>query len=156
MIIIRKSKIEDLQTIQNFNNKLCTKENNDFDSTVNPMFSTTNSGKKYFVDSIERSDKLTLIVEDNDKPIGYATGSIETVCDFRNIPNMCEIDNMWVNEKYRNQNIGAQLINKIEIWAKEKNVKRMRVIASYKNKKGIKFYKKEGFSEYDLILEKDL
>jgi len=155
MIIIREATIEDLKVIQDFNNKLSAKENAEFDSTVNPEFATTEGGERYFKKSIESNDRIVLIAEDNN-PIGYLVGVIERVGDFRNILNMCEVDNMWVDENYRSQGVGRQLMDRVEIWAKEKGIKRMRVIASYKNEKGIKFYKREGFSEYDLILEKDL
>ncbi len=69
---------------------------------------------------------------------------------------MCEIDNMWVDEEYRSRGIGKELMSDVEIWAKEKGTRKMRVITSCKNEKRIKFYKREGFSEYDLILEKDI
>jgi ribosomal protein S18 acetylase RimI-like enzyme len=63
---------------------------------------------------------------------------------------------MWVEERYRSQGIGKRLMDELEVWAREKGTKRMRVIASHKNERTIKFYKREGFGAYDLILEKDL
>ena len=156
MISIREAKIEDLEVIQNFNNKLCAKENREFDPTINPEVATTESGKEYFKESIESDTKITLVAEDNDEIIGYIVGGIEEVSDYRNITNICEAENMWVDEKYRSQGIGKQFMNKLELWAREKGINRMRAIASYKNEKAIKFYKREGYSEYDLILEKDL
>ena len=156
MISIREAKIEDLEAIQNFNNKLCAKENREFDPTINPEFATTESGKEYFKESIESDTKIALVAEDNDEIIGYIVGGIEEVSDYRNITNICEVENMWVDEKYRSQGIGKQFMDKLEIWAREKGINRMRAITSYKNEKAIKFYKREGYSEYDLILEKDL
>ncbi len=156
MTSIRKATIVDLQTIQELNNKLCTKENAEFDPTVNPKFATSDGGLSYFKKALESDEKLVLIAEDNNTAIGYIVGGIEQVGDFRNIPNMCEADNMWIDEKYRSQGIGKQFMSELETWAKSKGIKRMRVVASYKNEKGIRFYKRGGFSEYDLILEKDL
>jgi len=156
MISIRKATIEDLRIIQELNNKLCKRENIDFDSTVNPEFANSDGGLSYFKNALASDENLALIAEDANTPIGYIVGGIEKVGDFRNIPNLCEVDNMWVDEKYRSQGIGKQFMNELEIWAKNKGVRRMRVVASYKNEKGINFYKREGFDEYDLILEKDL
>jgi ribosomal protein S18 acetylase RimI-like enzyme len=156
MISIRKATIEDLHTIQYLNNKLCRKENAEFDSTVNPDFATSDGGTSYFKKALESDEKLVLVAEDDTTPVGYIVGGIEHVGDFRNISNMCEVDNMWVDEEYRNQGIGKQFMDKLQIWAKNKGVKRMRVVASFKNERAIKFYKREGFGEYDLILEKDL
>ena len=156
MITIRKAKTEDLKVIQDLNNKLCAKENKEFDPTVNPHFATTESGERYFRKCLESDDRLVLVAEEDKQPVGYLAGGIEEVGNFRNILNMCEVDNMWVDEKYRSQGVGKQMMNAIEKWAKEKGIKRMRVIASSQNEKGIQFYKREGFNEYDLILEKDL
>jgi len=156
MITIRKAEISDLKVIQEFNNKLCAKEHADFDVTVNPEFARTESGERYFKSSIQNEDRLVLIAEDNNRPIGYIAGGIEKVSEFRTISDMCEIDNMWIDEEYRSQGIGKQLMNKFQNWTREKGIKRIRIIASYENRKGIEFYKREGFNEYDLILEKDL
>ena len=142
MITIKKAIIKDFKIIQDFNNKLCVKENREFDSTVNPNFATSEGGQRYFKNSIESNDKLVLIAKDNDIPIGYLVGGIEPVGDFRTIPNMCEVDNMWVDEIYRSQGVGKKLMDKLQIWAKDKGIKRIRVIASYQNKKGINFYKR--------------
>lgn len=155
-IQIREATAEDLETIQKLNRKLCVKENTEFDSTVNPEFATTACGERYFKKSLENEDGLVLIAEDNNNPIGYLVGRIEEVGGFRNISNMCEVDNMWIDEEYRSQGIGKQLMNEVKKWSIKKGIKKMRVIASYKNKKGIKFYEREGFGAYDLILEKDI
>ena len=156
MITVRKATIEDLQVIQDFNNKLCAKENLDFDSTINPHFATSEGGLRYFTSNIEDNEKLVLLAKDESTPIGYLVGGIETVGDYRTIPNICEVDNMWVDEAYRSQGVGKKLMDTITTWAKERGIKRMRVIASHQNEKGINFYKREGFAEYDLILEKDI
>jgi GNAT superfamily N-acetyltransferase len=156
MTRIRKATVEDLQTVQGLNRKLGTKEHADFDPTVNPEFATTERGKRYFTNSIENNDRLVLIAEYDDMPIGYIAGGIEKVSEYRTIRSMAEVDNMWVDEECRGRGIGRQLLSEFEVWARGKGTNRMRVIASYKNEKAIKFYTREGFDEYDLILEKDL
>lgn len=156
MISIRKASVQDLEIIQKMNNNLCKKEHADFDSTVNPVFATTQGGLSYFKEILESENSIAFLAEDEGSPIGYIAASIQQVGSFRTIPNMCEVDNMWVDEEYRSKGMGKQLMNKVESWAFDKGVKRMRVIASFDNRKGIDFYKREGFGEYDLILEKDL
>lgn len=156
MISIREAKIEDLVDIQNFNNKLGAKEIIEFDPTIKPEFATTEDGEKYYKEHIESDAKIALVAEDGDKIVAYLVGGIEEASDYRNIGRIFETEDMWVEDEYRSQRIGKQLMDKAEAWAKEKGINKMRVIASYKNEKAIKFYKREGYSEYDLILEKDL
>lgn len=156
MITIRKATIDDLETVQSFNTKLGTQEHNDFDLTVNPAFASTTSGERYLRNNIVNDERLTLVALDDNIPIGYITGGIERVGEYRTIPSMVEIDNVWIEEMYRNRGVGKELITQFETWARERGVDRMRVIASHKNQRAIQFYTREGFQEYDLILEKDL
>lgn len=155
-IDIRKATIADLQTIQRLNQKLCTKENADFDCTVNPNFPNTQGGENYFRKSIQDDNYIALIAENENEVLGYLVGSIEKVGDFRNIPSFGEVGDMLVEEKYRGQGVGGKLIGEFKKWCLEKGISRIRVIASFDNKKAIEFYKREGFKEYDLILEGDL
>lgn len=153
---IRTATKDDLGIITNFNKQLCIKENKEFDSTINPSFATTELGIKYFTKNITSDDGLVLIAMEKDIPIGYLVAEINEVNDYRNINKISELDNMWVDEKYRSKGVGKELINTYENWSKEKGILRTRVIASSKNNKAIDFYKREGFEEYDLILEKEL
>ena len=47
-IKIRKASLKDLKIIQELNHKLCKKENEEFDSTINPNFSVSKEGEKHF------------------------------------------------------------------------------------------------------------
>lgn len=153
---IKIATIEDIATITNFNKKLCVKENKEFDSTINSDFSTTELGIKYFTKNIKSEDGLVLIALENETPIGYLVAEINEVNDYRNIEKISELDNMWVDDEYRSTGVGKELIKLYENWSRDKGVLRTRVIASSKNNRAIDFYKREGFQEYDLILEKDL
>lgn len=100
--------------------------------------------------------ECTLIVDADDKTVGYLTGGIQKAEDYRNIKFTCELTSMWVDEDYRSRGVGKKLIEEFEKWCKEKSILRLRVVASAQNKQGINFYKREGFEEYNLTLEKNL
>ena len=153
---IREALIEDLELIQSFNTKLLSKEHHDFDPTVNQEFAQSDAGKKYLTTNITSESGLVLIAEYDNHPVGFLVCSIEQVSSYRTISQMCEIDNMWVDKAYRNQNIGKELFQTARKWSKQHGIKRMRVIASAQNTQAINFYKREGFEEYDLILEQDV
>lgn len=153
---IHPATIQDLHTLISFNKKLSKKEHQDFDTTINPEFADTERGQKYFRNCIESDTTIALIAKENEVPIGYLVGGIEAVSEYRTIGRMCEIDNMWVDEAHRDKGIGKLLMEEAKQWAKDKGITRMRVIASFDNTKAIDFYKREGFEEYDLILEQDI
>ncbi len=52
-ITYRKATIQDVEKIQLLNKELCVKENKEFDPTINPEYSLSESGKKYFKWRIE-------------------------------------------------------------------------------------------------------
>ena len=49
-----------------------------------------------------------------------------------------------------------QLIKEYIKWAKDKKIKRIRVIASAMNSNAIAIYKKTDFSDYNLVLEREI
>jgi len=63
---------------------------------------------------------------------------------------------MHVLEEYRGKGIGTKLVNDFFKWCHEKGVTVVKVSASAPNSQGIKFYRKLGFNDYSLILERSM
>ena len=63
---------------------------------------------------------------------------------------------MFVLDGSRGKNVGGKLVDEFIKWVKLKEVSKITVTASAKNVKVIGFYKKLGFEEYDLKLEKEV
>ena len=68
----------------------------------------------------------------------------------------CELNNMFVESKYRGLGVGTKLINSFVCWCRERNAKRIFVTASIGNDKTIKFYRNLGFNDLNITLKKDL
>jgi len=153
-IKIQKAIIENLKEILELNQKLCDYDYKNFDDTIDCTWPSNN--KRYFKESIESEDSLTLVVLDEEKIIGYLIGSIGNAEDYRKINKIAEIDNMFVLSEYQNKGIGKSLIKRFFEWAKEKGIKRVKVVASAENTKAINFYEKNKFLNYNIILEKDI
>ncbi len=153
---IKRATIKDLEVVRRLNEKLCIKEHKEFDSSIISNYSMTEKGKESFERCITADASITLIVEVDDRTVGYLTGGIQEAEDFRNIKYICELGSMWVDEEYRSEGIGKKLVGEFEKWCKKKDVSRLRVVVSAQNEQGIRFYKKEGFEDYDLVLEKNI
>lgn len=154
--IIRKATINDLDSIVNLNHKLCQKEFKEYDPTINPDYSITDKGKEDFKKDLTKENSIGFVVEDDNKIIGYVIGYFYKGESYRNVDQIGEIGNMWIDDEYRSQGIGKEFIENLEKWFKEKNVKRIKVVATFQNQKAIDFYKREGFKEYEVIFEKDV
>lgn len=153
---IEEANTKDIDAIIALNHKLCIKESKEFDNTIDPDYPISSQGKEEFKEGIENSDSLTLVAKAGDEIIGYLMGGPAKIEDYRTVKNIYEAESMWVDDKYRGKSIGTKLMNRFEAWAKERGATRLKVIASAQNEGAINLYRKRGFKDYDLVLEKDL
>lgn len=154
---IKSATIEDLKRVQELNLMLFEKEYAEFDSTLNCKWTFSEDGTEYFKGRITEDDGCVFVAIVDDEIVGYlAGGFINNKKTYRVLPNSAELENMFVLDKCRGMGIGSKLYQAFVDWNKLKDVKRLRVSASAQNVAGISFYKKNGFSDYDLILETNL
>lgn len=99
---------------------------------------------------------MALVVELEDKIIGFLLGVIKDPGEFTVIKKIGVIESLFILEEYRQLGIGKNLMTYFSNWASQKKCERLSVLASYLNKRAIKFYKNYGFFDFDLILEKVL
>lgn len=156
MIKIRKATINDLETIQKLNEKLCLKEFKEFDNTINPKFPLLEQGKSYFLERITKEDGCLFVALENDKVIGYLAGGIIEPESYRILKKIAEAENMFVLEEHRSRGIGSRLLEEFVKWCKSKKINKIKVIISSGNSQSINFHKKNGFSDYNIVLEKKI
>lgn len=154
--MIRAGKIEDLEQIQKLNQLLFIKEQKEYDSLYNIDWSLSKEGEEYFHKRLTEDGRKVFVAEINNKIIGYLAASSRIDNAYRNNLKIAEIGDVMVLEEYRSQGIGAKLSAAFEEWAKSIGVKRLLVLASSPNERGIDFYKKQGFKIYEVGLKKDL
>lgn len=152
-INIRNATEDDLETIQELNLKLFEKEIKEFDSSLDKNWTFSEKGKSYFTDRIKKG--IALIAEVGGAPIGYLVGGEAETQEYRKIGKTAELDNMFVLEKFRQKGVGKALVNGFFKWCKENGYKKIRVDASARNNNAINFYRKLGFADYSISLEKD-
>lgn len=150
---IRKATLEDLKRIQELNLMLFTKEHEEFDGLLDLDWTFGERGESYFRESLTKKDHCAFVAEEDEKIIGYLTGGLATGEDFRKLPKMAELESIFVLEEYRLKGIGKKLYLELVKWAKENDVKRMKVQADPRNEKGISYYEKMGFKGATIVLE---
>lgn len=153
---IRKAGVEDLESVQNLSAKLCVDENRKFNPTAIPDFYLTDKGKEGLRRCIAGDFSAIFVAEIDGKIIGYLAGGVQEAEKCRNIKYLCELGSLWVDDEYRSKGIGKELVKEFEKWCREKKVSRLSVDTSAGNERAIEFYRKEGFEDYELILEKPL
>lgn len=157
MIKIRKADENDFFIIQKLNNLLFKREQKNFDSTLVVSWPFSKEGEEYFRQILSTKNSQAWLAEDDGKTIGYLIGKIVTkVPRSRTIKKRAILDNMFVLKDYRNKGIGGLLVKEFIVWAGKNKVDNLRVTAFAGNKDAIKFYKQNGFQDYNLTLEINL
>jgi len=149
MIQIRKATLNDTKTIQKLNHELFKLEKECFDPTLITDWPLSKEGEKYFEDLIKNS--YVIIALKDEVPVAYLAGSISDKCPY-SLLQYGEINNMFVDSSSRGQGIGKTLVDNFKQYCAEKNIQNLKVVASAKNKNAQEFYKKQGFSEFDITL----
>ncbi|MEA2064723.1 MAG: GNAT family N-acetyltransferase [Patescibacteria group bacterium] len=153
---IKFATIENLKDIQKLNLMLFKKEFDEYDKTLNCEWTFADDGENHFKKRIIKNDSCALVAYTNNKIVGYLVGSIQKKSSSRILPIFAELENMFVLDNYRCNQIGNKLFKSFIDWCKSKNVKKLRVIAYAMNIRAIKFYKKNNLVERSLILESDI
>ena len=79
----------------------------------------------------------------------------EKFIDYRKSKYL-EIENMGVVPDYRSQGISRLLMDECFKWGKENGFQKVFVNSYIKNTAAMEFYKKSGFEEIDISLEKNI
>lgn len=144
--------MKDLKAIQELNLKLFEKEYKEYDPKLNMDWTFGKDGTKFFTSRIKNG--FAAVAETDGKTIGYIVGGKAKDYSYRIINNTAELDNMFVLEPYRNQKIGTMLVEAFLNWCKEKEYGHIKVSAVAQNEAAIRFYRKFGFNDYTLTLER--
>lgn len=150
---IKKATIDDLETIQDLNNKLFELEYNNFDPSLKIGWPYEIAGEEYFKDLIENQIIYLALAEK--EIVGYLAGSIHVESSY-NTTSIAELDNMFILEEYRKYGLGTKLFNEFKSYCIENKIQELKVTASAKNINAIKFYQKNGFEEFETTLKMSL
>ena len=108
-----------------------------------------------FKNSISDNDFLVIVAIIEANIVGFLIGSISETEKYRNFEKIAEILSMFVNPEFRSQGIGNKLVKHFLQWSKDR-AKRAKVVVSAPNNRGIEFYRKSGFIEHEIVLERNL
>lgn len=147
------AKPEDWGTIQKLNNEVFINDSN-HDDDLDPNWPFSEKGIEYYKKLADGKYGHCLIAFQNDTPVGYVALAIKDF-GYRK-SKYVEIENIGVNPEFRSKGIGHLLMQATEKWAKEQNATKLYVSAYFKNIKAINFYKREGFCESGLELDKKI
>lgn len=107
--------------------------------------------KKDLINILNNPDEMIFVIDLNNKIIGYATFQCKN-----KVSNSVWIDEIIIDENYRNQGYGKKLIDELSIFAKKHNCQRIELNCWSFNRDALKFYEKIGFNQQRVIFEKEI
>jgi ribosomal protein S18 acetylase RimI-like enzyme len=153
---IRNATIKDLESVQELNFKLF-KHDSKYDDTLDVKWPYSKNGLFYFKKSLTNKNKITLVCENNRNiMIAYLIGGIMKTYSYRKNIKIAELENTFVESKYRKEGIGTKLFDEFKKWAKSQKVSQLKVYAYSKNTNALLFYSKNKFKEEELILTQNI
>ena len=112
--------------------------------------------KKYIKKELRKKHSIILIAKINNQIVGYLTAFEKYNTAVFNKKKTAYVHDIFVDARFRNQGIGNKLILHLEKILKKRNVKLLRLEVHYKNTRALKFYKKTGFKDHLIHLQKVL
>jgi GNAT superfamily N-acetyltransferase len=155
IITTRRASPGDLAEVQRLNQALFRYEHDSgfyLGELYNQDWPYHPDGISYFTDCLGNNPaNVIFLAELNHVPIGYLAASYATKSFWRENP-VAEIDNMYIEDDYRGQGAGSELIALFKDWARTNGVARIRVGALAANSKAINFYHRNGFENDEVVL----
>ncbi len=105
---------------------------------------------------LARDRSSIAIAELNNKIVGYSVFNLNASEPFKVKERWCYISDLYVEKEYRRKGIGSELIKYIEEQAKQRDVKKIRLIIWKENEPAMEFYRKNDFKIVGYLLEKQI
>ena len=153
MIKIRTATVKDIRSIQRLNHDIMTR-NTLYDPCIMINFDLTDIGKDFFIKALKNPKGLFLLAIDDKKMIGYINGGSKEYVYRKK--KFFEIENLGVIPEYRKRGVGTLLYNFLVQELKKRGYERIYLNCYSKNVGALRFYKKLGFGEIDISLEKNI
>ncbi len=153
-ITTRRGTSNDLELLLEYSQKLFKYESK-YTNTYNQEWTYSPNGRDYFTHKLTTWNNLVLFAFLNEKPVGYLTAFYADYLSRLTTP-IVEVENIYVDEEYRNKGIGKLLFNECHKWSLMLRAKRFKVKALTNNEEAIAFYRKLGFFDFHIVLEKDI
>lgn len=155
-IKIRKAKVEDVPNLQKMYFRLLKYEDQNFTKIIDPRWVKSEAGKRSLFKRIKDPKQHVILAVDGDEPVGFLIGEYYKATAYKRIKRDSEVLSLFVEKKYRGKQIGPMLIEEFENWARTKNCDQIKIEPYFNNVKAIKFYKREGYKDYVVMLRKKL
>ncbi len=152
----RRAVLGDIKDLQVLKFYLLKYEDDNFCKITDPDYAKTDDYAEDLKKQIEDLKSEIIVAEYEKEVVGFVYGKVFDAPKYKRIKVDSELISLYVKEEHRNKKIGSALVSEFIKWAKSKKADQIKIEPFYNNKKAIKFYKREGFKDYVVMLRKKL
>lgn len=149
---IRRGVPSDLENILALDRALITYDST-FDPSLDANWSETGEAKTFYLKRLSHREGLVLVADNNECLCGFLVGAEVEAATYRRRMRIAEVECLFIDEAYRGQKIASELLARFSDWSREIGADTVRVTVSARNQGARRFYEKQGFSDYDVVME---
>lgn len=112
-------------------------------------------GREHFTGLLSRGDAVCLVARSDGEALGYLAGYVRGATALRPV-RVAELQSMYVVERARGRGLGGRLAEEFFGWARNHGVGRVSVTAYAANGGALRLYRRLGFGERSVTLEREL
>jgi GNAT superfamily N-acetyltransferase len=129
-----------------------------FDPSLDIHFNHSPEGLAWLNETLAASDSCVFVLDGAAAALdGVLFGHIEAPEPWRDTGGpLAELEMLCVAPSRRGQGAGKVLVDAFTAWAREHGAARLWVRVSAGNTGAVRFYRREAFADYDVILERPL
>jgi GNAT superfamily N-acetyltransferase len=130
-----------------------------YDPSLDSRYNRSHEGMAWLTGVFTDADAAVFVSQTNPNaaPDGMLFGHVAPPPPWRETGGqLAEIEMLCVNAAQRGHGAGASLINAFAAWARKRGATRLAVRVSAPNIRSLHFYRREGFADYDIVLERPL
>jgi|GEM_PF-380510 ribosomal protein S18 acetylase RimI-like enzyme len=154
-VMIRPAEAKDLDGILLLMKKLHKSESQNYGNFLSLDWVNL-YGKGIVAESISNDDNFITVAESNGEVVAFLRGSLRRNEMLWKIGKGAEIYEIFIESKFRNQRIGALLMEVFLDWCKANKADYISINVAARNTGAIKFYEEFGFESNQIIMEKKL
>lgn len=123
-----------------------------YESKFNKNISKNYKVKDFYQNLLDQNNCIAIAYNEKSEALGYLYGNIKK--DNVNVNQIGYIDAIYIEEKYRRNNIVTNLVDYFIDWAKANNCNEIEISVLSDNKKAFEVYKHLGFKVTKYTMKK--
>ncbi len=152
----RKAKRADLLEVHEMLHHYVRLEHLKYDPTMFVHWAVSRAGRNYLTSRLRGNDHFFIVAEFRKKVQGFLIGSVMHRTAVRRPAKSGELEVLYVRRYYRSHGLGTLMAEAFNSWCRKKGIGHVSIMVSAKNKRAARLYRRMGYREYNIILEKKL